>query len=239
MTIKILNVVNSAAFGFNTEISQIPAAVRILGFNQLSHLISGLSILNLSDNVIKAEFNYKRFWEHSLAVVVGARVLIKYSNSSVHLELEDAFICGLLHDIGKIIENQYFNREFRQAISLCKKKQINLTLTEDAILGFNHQHMGALIIRHWKLPKLFEYVVSHHNDPLANGDLQNPLVLYNNAVHIANSIAKSINLGSARDPFVSQINYDCWNSLNIPIEKLPKICKEIRISTRELYASIF
>tara|TARA_B110000483_G_C18202258_1_gene545783 strand:- start:4639 stop:4908 length:270 start_codon:yes stop_codon:yes gene_type:complete len=89
------------------------------------------------------------------------------------LELKDAFICGLLHDIGEIIENQYFNREFRQA------------------------------------------------------------------VHIANSIAKSINLGSAGDPFVPQINYGCWNSLNIPIENLPKICEEIRISTREIYASIF
>ena len=155
------------------------------------------------------------------------------------MELKDALICGLLHDIGKIIENQYFNREFRQAVSLCKKKKINLTLTEDAILGFNHQHLGAVIIRHWKLPKLFEYVVSHHNDPIANGDRQNPLVLYNNAVHIANSIAKSINLGSARDPFVPQINYGCWNSLNIPIENLPKICEEIRISTREIYASIF
>lgn len=110
VTIKKLKVVNSAAFGFDTEISQIPAAVRILGFNQLSHLILGLSILNLSDNVIEAEFNYKQFWEHSIAVVVGARVLIKYSNSPVHLELEDAFIRGLLHDIGKIIENQpYLN----------------------------------------------------------------------------------------------------------------------------------
>ena len=131
VTMKILKAVNSSAFGFNTEISQIPAAVRILGFNQLSHLILGLSILKLSDNVIEAEFNYKQFWEHSLAVGVGARVLIKYSNSPVHLELKDAFICGLLHDIGKIIENQYFNREFRQAVSLCKKKKINLIILKN------------------------------------------------------------------------------------------------------------
>lgn len=124
-------------------------------------------------------------------------------------------------------------------MTLVKSLKINLTLTEDAILGFNHQHPGAVIIRHWKLPKLFEYVVFHHNDPLANGDRQNPLVLYNNAIHIANSIAKSINLDFAGDPFVPQIDYDCSNSLNIPIENLPKICDEIRISTRELYASIF
>lgn len=238
ITLKVLKLVNSAAFGFNTEIKQIQSAVRLIGFNQLSHLILGLSVLSLTESTKDHEFNYKRFWEHSIAVGAGARILISKAQVPIHLELEDAFVAGLLHDIGKLIEERCFPKEFDQAINMCKQKHINLALAEDALLGFNHQHIGALMMRQWKLPKIFEYVCANHHEPVV-GPQPDPLEYYNSAVHLANAIAKAVNLGSGGDPFVPQINYQCWDTLKIPISEVPKICTQIRVQTKELYLSMF
>ena len=238
ITLKILKLVNSAAFGFNSEIRQIKSAVRLIGFNQLSHLILGLSVINLTESTEESEFNFKQFWKHSIAVGVGARLLLSKSNVPIHLELEDAFVAGLLHDIGKLISEKLFRTDFHRAIALCKTEGIQLITAENRILGFNHQETGSFILRDWGLPKIFEYVCYHHHAPQVPSE-PHALAYMACATHLANAISKALDLGSGGDPYVPPINYEAWQYLDLPLNELESICQQIRKDTKELYQLMF
>ncbi|RLC35876.1 hypothetical protein DRH29_05615 [candidate division Kazan bacterium] len=105
LTARILKLVNSAFFGLSSKVTTVSRAVIVLGFNSVKSLGLGISVFNTVSNVgsEKTAFNKDKFWEHSLGVAAGARLLakkLKYPNP------EEAFVAGLLHDIGKIIRVQ-------------------------------------------------------------------------------------------------------------------------------------
>src|SRR5262249_2268269 len=100
---KILRIVNSAYYGFPKRISTITHAVVILGFNTVRNLVLGVSAFGmLSQKSSAAGLNRTKFWEHSVATAVGASVLAKKKRPKSRAVVEEAFLGGLLHDIGEL-----------------------------------------------------------------------------------------------------------------------------------------
>lgn len=155
---KILRLVNSSFYGMPGRVSTISQAVVILGHAALRNLATSLSIVDAFGSELPAE-RRQIFWQHALATASGAEVLARELGLP---EPEEAFVAGLLHDIGHLILAVALPREYEAATAA---GIIGDPERERAMIGMDHCRAGRLILQHWKLPNpLIECVRLHHGE---------------------------------------------------------------------------
>jgi len=163
LTAKILKLSNSAYYGFSRKISTVNQAIVVLGFNTVKEMGLSLSVFDVFRKTPSSGgFDVRLFWEHSVGCGVSTRLLARKCCPSLAGE---AFVAGLLHDVGKVILKQYFDREFAQIIEIQKERGISLEAAEQEILGTTHGQIGAWLAEKWNLPKLITASILHHHDP--------------------------------------------------------------------------
>jgi HD-like signal output (HDOD) protein len=101
------------------------------------------------------------FWEHSLGCGLVSRFCARKAR---HKEPERAYLAGLLHDIGELVNMMSFQEEFRAAAQLARSERIPLHQAERSALGFTHCDTGKILAEHWRLPEDIAEVVEHHHD---------------------------------------------------------------------------
>jgi len=150
LTAKILKLANSAYYGFPREISTVNLAIVVLGFNTVKDMGLSVSILEaFSENSDNTLFDLAKFWEHSIGCGVAARMLAKRFNYRISGE---AFVAGLLHDVGKVILNQYLSHDFRRIIELVRQRECFLVEAEKEILDVTHPMVGTWLAEKWNMP---------------------------------------------------------------------------------------
>jgi putative nucleotidyltransferase with HDIG domain len=161
MSSKVLHIVNCSFYGFRSKISSINHAVMILGFNTVKNAIVSVSILDVF--AIKEKFSgfdVKKFWDHSIAVAVTCKHLAEKSHLAAP---EDAFIAGLLHDMGKLIMLQYFKEDFGLIWQKQQKDGLTFYDAERTVLPVDHAQIGGYLARKWLFPNsLIDAISSHH-----------------------------------------------------------------------------
>ena len=166
LTAKILKLANSAYYGFSREISTVNMAIVVLGFNTVKEMGLWLSVFDVfKDSSNSSDFDAVRFWEHSVACGVASRMISRMIQSRY---VGEAFVAGLLHDIGKIILNQYFNREFLEILK--NAHECTLEEAEAKVLSISHGRIGAWLTEKWNLPSIISETILHHHEPWAAGD---------------------------------------------------------------------
>ncbi len=163
---KVLRIVNSAYYGFPKRISTITHAVVILGFNTVRNLVLGVSAFGLlSQKSIPYGLNRARFWEHSVAAAVAGSILAKKRLSKVRSAPEEAFIGGLLHDIGTLFLDSYFPVQYAVAMAFAARENKTSWEAESMVLGLDHVTVGRRIAEHWNFPPHLVAMMSGHHDP--------------------------------------------------------------------------
>ncbi len=170
LTSKILKVANSAYYGFQQQIAGLDRAVPLLGFNMVRSLALSLSVIHsLPSDAKSSHFSREGLWLHSLTVALMIQELAKRLNKgdgSVYL-----FIIGLLHDIGKIVFDQFFTDLFQQALEDCVNTgQRGIHLAERRVIGIDHGEVGAMLLTRWKLPDVISApIAAHHLTDIPDG----------------------------------------------------------------------
>ena len=95
---RLLKLVNSAYYGFDRKISSLTQAVVILGFNEVRSVAMSAIVIDAFQR--KAGFDYRAFWIHAVGTAATASALAKQLDRSGD---EDGFVCGLLHDLGRLV----------------------------------------------------------------------------------------------------------------------------------------
>lgn len=163
LTARILRLANSAYYGFPREISTVNLAIVVLGFNTVKDIGLSLSVFNVFKNEKENSlFNLTRFWEHSIACGVASRMLARSYRTRYSAE---AFVAGLLHDIGKVILNQYFNEEFITIIKKQKEEGIRFEEAENIVTGTTHSQIGGWLAEKWNLPLIICDSILYHHSP--------------------------------------------------------------------------
>ena len=163
---KVLRIVNSSYYGYPKRISTITHAVVILGFNTVRNLVLGVSAFGvLSQKSMPYGLNRTKFWEHSIAVGVGANILAKKRLPKNRSVPDEAFIGGLLHDVGALFLDSYFPVQYAVSMAFAAREQRTSREAEGIVLGIDHVLVGNRIAEHWNFPPNLIAMIGGHHDP--------------------------------------------------------------------------
>ena len=186
LTTKILKVVNSSFFGFNKDITTVNQAVAIMGINAVRNLVLSFSIMDIQSNDSNDTFNYKKFWEKSLASAVTARIIGNFLKPKASEEL---FMAGLLQNFGQMLIAKTFPGIYTKINELSDKAEDNILLAEKEVLGTTHCMVGANFAKEWGLADSLTIAAQFHHNPEIYTDSNEELNFYLNVVHISGLIA--------------------------------------------------
>lgn len=160
---KILKVVNSAFYGLPGQIGAIDRAIVLLGLSAVKNIAIAASITRLfKGHRLTAEFTAKDLWTHSLAVGVTSRLLHKQAHKHGG---DDAFLAGLIHDLGILAIRQAFPDQLREVIDRVKAGNLNYCTAEVELLGADHQAFGSGLAAKWKFPRHLRAAMGYHHSP--------------------------------------------------------------------------
>lgn len=176
---KILKAANSPIYGIQGRIDTISQAISYIGFEEVKNLVLALSIIRMfNTNGKDSPINPIDLWKHSIAVGVISREIAKATGVK---KLENYFLAGILHDIGKLFFYKFTPREYSKVIEFALENNLTIREAEKKILGITHIVCGEMIAEKWKLPNTIRNSIRHHSSGTVNGNFD-PLVA---CVHIA------------------------------------------------------
>ena len=221
LTARLLKLVNSSFYGFPQKISTVTGAIVLLGFDAIRNLLLTTSVFDLFPTKNKKDKSkQEQFWDHSLGCALGAKVIGNYMRYD---NLEELFVSGLLHDIGKIIEMMFFPKDFAKISYMVESKNILMVMAEDHILGYTHAEVGKLLAERWNLPSKLVNVIAHHHQPELSGVFSHEAAI----VHLADILCRAMNTGSAGDNKIPPLNKNAWETLQLEVSAIEPLMEEI------------
>ena len=183
LTLRLLRVVNSSAFSFGKTITSVREAIILLGFNEVKYICIARALKTqvLKQRTDAVVIPRMKFWHHSVATAVFARLLSKYGG----LEVGTAYVGGLIHDIGWVAIELALPEATRRIIETAEKEGTWREIVEIDLLGFSHSDAGAWLMKRWGLPELLQDTTLHHHHPEEAEHDQREVW----AVHLADAMA--------------------------------------------------
>lgn len=187
LSAKVLQLVNSAFFGLPQHVSCPRHAASLLGLNILRPLVLLAGSFSQFEDPNLQGYSLEQTVRHSLSVATTARAIAS-SQTNVGQTVDDAFIAGMMHDIGKLILAVNMSERYQTAINLSVKAAVPLWQAELEVFGTTHAEIGAHLLGLWGLPNsVVEAVAFHHRPSHAKNLMFCPLT----AVHVANELVQS------------------------------------------------
>jgi HD-like signal output (HDOD) protein len=167
ITARVMRIANSSYYGLPGEVTSVMRAVTLIGLEEIRGVVTYYSLTSAWPEDINTQvFSSKQFWVHSWTCGTAARQIASPRYLVTTLPGE-AFLAGLLHDVGKILLAMRMPKEFAQACDLAKLENIPLNQAEKRTVGLDHAMLGAYLLQEWKLPDAILEAVAAHHDPAA------------------------------------------------------------------------
>jgi putative nucleotidyltransferase with HDIG domain len=189
MTAKVLQLVNSAFFGLRRRVSNPLEAVTLLGIDTIKALVLSAQVFTHFRLEHIPSFSLEALWHHSMAIATCTKRLAESENCARKL-LDDMFMAGLLHDVGKLVLAANLPQQYEEALQRMQTERLADWQAEHAVLGTSHAEVGAYLLGLWGLPEAIVEALAFHHTPSACADRSlSPLTL----VHVANSLLQAGN----------------------------------------------
>jgi HD-like signal output (HDOD) protein/CheY-like chemotaxis protein len=222
MTAKILQLVNSAFFGPFRHVSSPSQAAGLLGLETIKPLVLLVQIFSQFDQENLPRFSLSELRDRCLATGALARAIAKLEDQGQTI-INDAFMAGLLHDLGKVVLAVNFPERYNESLAAAQEKNIPPWEAERITIGTSHSEAGAYLMGLWGLhDHIVETLAFHHCPEKLHEKGFNPPI----AVHVADALVHGYTTGSWHE-FLSRINLDLLAELGmahrLPIWK--QICR--------------
>ncbi|MEX0776769.1 MAG: GGDEF domain-containing protein [Phycisphaeraceae bacterium] len=225
---KILRTVNSSFYGQTQTISTITHALVILGLNSVKTLALGFSLVsNLKDSGAGGDFDHVTFWKRSLLTAVAGRSLAREFGV---LQQEEAFLGGLLQDLGVLAMAQALGPKYTQIVAEAAEDHSALGALERDQLGADHAEVGAALAEAWKLPPVLAIPIRYHESPDAAPSEIQPIV---RCVALGNRVA---DVFITENPAaLEQYYHDAAEWFGVTRERAEPILERIHTNTVEMH----
>lgn len=163
ITAKILKVANSPLWGFQGRMDNVQRALILLGLKQVTNIVIAVSLYS-SFSKLKPNpyFDREKFWLHSAGTGQIARAFTR--KLGVHFHGEE-FVASLIHDVGKMVFDQFFSTEFQEILLAAKQNGKTIYHIEREKLGCTHADVGSWLLAKWNFPDSIVNAVQYHHDP--------------------------------------------------------------------------
>jgi putative nucleotidyltransferase with HDIG domain len=187
---RILRLANSAFYSFRTTVRTISHAIALLGMNVVTSLAIGISVFDTFTKGAGSEAALiNRLWTHSCGVAVLVKE-IWFKRNGREKEGEFAFLCGLLHDLGKAILFKKYPGHYGPIFAAAKTEtDPAISFYEDENYGADHAVVGEMLAKQWGFPADLIHVIRRHHDTTA---IDSPIIC---AVMLADYLAKGMKIG--------------------------------------------
>ena len=243
---RLIQLANSAYSHPTVPIVSLKDALVRMGSVNVFNLISSLSVIKV---FMPSNQFQKDLWVHSIQVAVATRTISIASTDNV-IRPDEAYLCGLMHDIGRFIMFSDSPEELGKVDERKYKNPKDLIKVEREICGFDHAEMGWHACLNWQLPELVTNVVKHHHHyKMANSNSPEIIVIgkiiriVQMADYLSMAMMKIENFDLLSEAEIRGfINHRClvssWSELPVPVDTLAKLAKSIFFEAEKLVKNL-
>ncbi|MCF6281658.1 MAG: HDOD domain-containing protein [Candidatus Polarisedimenticolaceae bacterium] len=218
MTAGVLRVANSSFYGRSNQIASVKEACVLLGKHTVRNLALSSAVLNHLTPSNDAAFDCKALWQHGLGTAAVSIVLAKQSD----VDEGNAFTCGLLHDLGRVILAIHFPEHFSTVLNYQNDHHCLLQEAEMTVLGIDHAALGEELAKKWNFPNHICRVIGSHHQPEHAYKNNLPRL-----IHVADIISHGLELSSKEDNLIPSVDEESVKQLGLEWTHLRGLFKEI------------
>lgn len=222
----ILRLANSPFYGFAREIGKVSDAAVLLGVHSLKQLVISFSLMKNLPQSSHEGLDHRGLWQHSIAVAVASKVLAREAG----LDQDEAFVAGILSDIGLVVLEQCLGDEYLPVLGYQAEQCCPLVVAEQAVLGVDHGQVGAAAINKWGLPAIYAEVALHCDQVLD----QAPASPFVDLVQLACQLVKGLWITPAIDSAMVNLSPETLERIGLDWLQLERLLSEIDTSSREI-----
>ncbi|MHC5058335.1 MAG: HDOD domain-containing protein [Planctomycetota bacterium] len=227
LSTSVIALANSADFRAAEPLKDVRAAVVRLGLERVRSLVLASSVFRVcpasgkrpagaSGPAGEVRVDAGAVWTHSLVAGFSAAALARMAGTAP----EDAFLAGLLHDVGKLLLARVLPEQYAAALNLVEERGAPLGEAEEAALGFTHARAGAWLLSKWGLPGPVVTAVASHGGGTVPGAEGGRLPKLASATRAGNLVARALAAGSTCDRRMPQGSAPVWTSLGVGTDRV-------------------
>ncbi|MBI4848946.1 MAG: HDOD domain-containing protein [Nitrospirae bacterium] len=222
---ELLRWANSALFGQMHKVDTVERALMVLGIDIIEGLVLSYSIIGpiSSGSRSATGFDLKDFQTHSLSCGILAKMLAGRLPHMDDKEAERAFTAGLLHDMGKLVEEMCLADDFKKIMDTARLKNSLLIEAEYDVLETNHEEIGRHLAEWWSMPSFLVNAIRWHHEPHLCKTSQDIVA----AVHVANVLVQKFELGSSGNFRIPEADPASLKYFDLTEEELPSIKESV------------
>ncbi|MDY6967432.1 MAG: HDOD domain-containing protein [Spirochaetota bacterium] len=210
LTAKVIRMVNSAYFGLLQQVKSLKQAVVMLGINTIKNVALSSSFLGQVNLKGKTDLSGDDFWQHSLGVAVASKLIATKLGVDPRF-VEEYFIAGLIHDIGKVLINNFFPDEMNEILEASSKKNESITNIEKRVIKLTHEEIGIAIGKKWKFENALLFAVGKHHQPALKGSA----AIFSIVVSVADTFVNLKKIGFSGNYRIDPISEEVWETINL------------------------
>lgn len=182
LTAMVIKTSNAVALGYGSKCTSITDAVMRIGFKRIKGILFALnSIGPMTGKLSGYRLGGGQLWDHSLKIAISAEWLARNLHYS---EPEEAYVVGLLHDIGKLLLDQFVLEDYQKIVKYVKEYHVPVWQVEEKLIGIDHANLGGMMAARWNFPEsLGEGIRYHHKPSASKGNQKLPAI-----VNLANNL---------------------------------------------------
>lgn len=231
LTAKILSMCRRASLGIATTITTVDRAAVMLGLEAVQAALLSVEVYELFSARAEGDepgvaparqssLDRRELWRHCLAVACGAELIAeRHAETMEGFRPQEAFVAGLLHDLGKLALDAVLPRSFARVAELAETRQLNIAEVERRVLGLDHHRAGKRLAEHWGLPHALQDVIWLHGQALdALPDVPHRGLV--SVVSAADHLARALHLG--------------WSGNFAPLEETPVVLRRLGLDPKRV-----
>lgn len=205
----VFKLVNSCGLGVRRRVRSLNLAVSLIGLEEVANLVMAAQVFERlgTSREETTRLDPEGFWKHSVGTAFISRALAR----RLHVEAEASFLAGILHDLGKVVLDQYFRPYYETILDIVDRHEVSLAEAEERVLGLTHAEVGGQLATHWNFDDRYLYAILYHHRPVEAGKHKRLACL----THLADVLCRKIGYGTGGDRKAPEPNRGALQILSV------------------------